>query len=129
MARSSLGSVIFGTMPTESCIFCQIISNEVDASIVYRDPQVVAFRDIRPAAPKHLLIVPTRHIASMDQLQGANEAVLENMFAVARRVVELEGLEQGGYRIVINTGDDGGQTVYHLHMHLLGGRRMHWPPG
>ena len=116
-------------MPTQPCIFCQIVHGEVDASIVYRDPHVVAFRDIHPAAPNHILIVPTRHVASLGQLQGEGESVLETMFAVTRRVVQLEGLEQAGYRLVINTGDDGGQTVYHLHMHVLGGRRLHWPPG
>ena len=116
-------------MPTESCVFCQIVNNEVDASIVYRDPEAVAFRDIHPAAPTHILIVPTKHVASLNQLQDGNDSLLENLFAVVRQLVMQEGLEQGGYRLVINTGDNGGQTVHHLHLHLLGGRRMHWPPG
>lgn len=116
-------------MPAESCVFCQIINNEVDASIVYRDEQAVAFRDIHPAAPTHILIVPAKHVASLNQLQSGKDSVLEKLFAIALKVVLQEGLQQGGYRLVINTGDDGGQTVDHMHLHLLGGRRMHWPPG
>lgn len=117
------------TMPTESCIFCQIIKNQLDASIVYRDLQVVAFRDIHPAAPTHIVIVPTKHVASLNQVQAGKDSVLEDLFAIARQLVLQEGLAQGGYRLVINTGNNGGQTIYHLHLHLLGGRRMHWPPG
>jgi histidine triad (HIT) family protein len=116
-------------VPTESCVFCQIVNNEVDASIVYRDEQAVAFRDIHPAAPTHILIIPTQHVASLNQLRAGRDSVLEHLFAIALKVVGQEGLQQGGYRLVINTGDDGGQTVDHLHLHLLGGRRMHWPPG
>ncbi len=111
------------------CIFCQIVANQATANILYRDQQVTAFRDVHPVGPTHLLIVPNRHIDSLNDLGDEDEALIGYMFLVARRLALKEGIDQRGYRIVINTRPEGGQTVSHLHLHLIGGRRMTWPPG
>ncbi len=116
-------------MSARPCIFCQIIRKEAVASIVYHDDQVTAFRDIRPVASVHILITPNQHIESLNQLQAGDAALIEHLFSVARELAIQEKVAQTGYRMVINTGPDGGQTVSHLHLHLIGGRRMHWPPG
>ncbi len=116
-------------MNNQACIFCQIVANQATANILYRDQQVTAFRDLHPMGPTHLLIVPNRHIDSLNDLQDEDESLLGYMFTVAHKLAAKEGIDQSGYRIVVNTRDDGGQTVYHLHLHLIGGRRMHWPPG
>lgn len=115
-------------LPT-TCVFCQIISGGTNADIVHRDERVLAFRDIRPVAPLHLLIIPRRHIASLNELQSEDEALLGELFSVARKLAIQEELDRSGYRLVLNTGANAGQTVFHLHLHLLGGRIMHWPPG
>lgn len=112
----------------EGCIFCSIVAGSVPATIVHETKYALAFRDINAMAPTHILVVPRRHVASMDELEPGEESVLTRMFEVARDVAKAEGLSDG-YRVVINTGEDGGQTVGHLHLHLLGGRRMKWPPG
>lgn len=111
------------------CVFCQIAGGEVPADIVYADDQVLAFRDIRPQAPVHLLIVPRRHIPNLSEVQAGDEGLLLDLWRVATHLAEREGLWPEGYRVVINTGPQGGQTVAHLHLHLLGGRAMGWPPG
>src|SRR5579885_2737852 len=112
-----------------ACIFCEIVAGRVPAKIVYSSPGVTAFRDINPQAPTHLLVIPNRHIASTLEI-GASEAILlGRLFEVANELARKEGIAEEGYRIVINTGPNGGQTVGHLHLHLLGGRRMTWPPG
>jgi len=111
------------------CIFCKIVHDEVKASLVYRDEQVTAFRDIHPVAPTHILIIPNRHIESVNQLQAGDEALVGHMFMVGRQIAGQENIHQGGYRIIINTGPHGGQTVLHLHMHLIGGQRMRHPMG
>ncbi len=116
-------------MSAETCVFCQIVSNQAMANILYRDQQVTAFRDAHPMGPTHLLIVPNRHIESLNDLQDEDADLMGYMFMVARKLAAKEGIDQSGYRIVMNTRDDGGQTIYHLHLHLIGGRRMHWPPG
>lgn len=116
-------------MSSEACPFCRIVSGEQAADIVHSDDGVVAFRDIRPVAPVHLLIIPTKHIASLHELADSDAGLLGRMTSVARTLAASEGLEPSGYRLVINTGVDAGQSVFHLHMHLIGGRRMGWPPG
>ena len=116
-------------MSNDACIFCRIVANQTSANILYRDQQVTAFRDLHPQGPTHLLIVPNRHIDSLNDLRDEDEALVGYMFLVARRLAAKEGVDQSGYRLVVNTRDDGGQTVYHLHLHLIGGRQMHWPPG
>ncbi|NJC94749.1 MAG: histidine triad nucleotide-binding protein [Anaerolineales bacterium] len=114
---------------TNSCIFCKIATNEASATIVYRDEQATAFRDIHPVAPTHILIVPNRHIESVNKLQAQDEPLIGHLFTVARRIAKEEGIDQGGYRLITNTGIDGGQTVFHLHLHLIGGQRMRHPMG
>jgi histidine triad (HIT) family protein len=114
---------------TNSCIFCKIVAREVQATIVYRDEQATAFRDIHPVAPTHILIVPNKHIESVGALEAEDEALVGHLFRVARTLAEEEGVAQGGYRLITNTGPNGGQMVFHLHVHLIGGQRMRHPMG
>ncbi len=112
------------------CIFCRIASGEIPATIVARNRDAVAFRDLNPQAPVHVLVIPTRHVASLADLDRAEVGqVLGPVMELAAQVAEAEGLNGRGYRLVVNTGVEGGQTVPHLHVHLLGGRQMRWPPG
>jgi len=112
------------------CVFCAIASGAIPATIVARNAAAVAFRDQSPRAPTHILVIPVRHVASLAELDPAEVAgVIGPMASLAAEVAAAAGLAPGGYRLVINTGPDGGQTVPHLHIHLLGGRQMHWPPG
>jgi len=110
------------------CIFCDIVAGEAKAEILYQDDGVTAFRDIHPAAPVHALLIPNRHIPSPSQVEPGDESLLGKLFVVARRLAEEAGVSQG-YRLVVNSGPSGGQSVFHLHLHLLGGRRFTWPPG
>ena len=109
---------------TNSCVFCKIVSSEVKATIVYSDEQATAFRDIHPVARTHILIVPNRHIESVNSLEGEDEQLIGHLFTVARQLAKEEGIDKGGYRTIVNTGVDGGQTVFHLHVHLIGGKRI-----
>lgn len=113
------------------CIFCRIASGEIPADIVARSEAAVAFRDLNPQAPTHILVIPVRHVASAAEGGHGDEAaaLLGEVVRLAVEVAARLGLDQSGYRLVINTGAEGGQTVPHLHLHLLGGRQMHWPPG
>lgn len=110
------------------CIFCRIVRDEATARIVYRDEEVTAFHDLHPQAPVHILIVPNRHIVGIAQVEAKDEPLLGRLFSVARRLAEEMGIVEG-YRLVINNGRGAGQSVFHLHVHLLGGRRLGWPPG
>ncbi len=110
------------------CLFCRIVSGEIPAAIVHRDDEIVAFRDIAPQAPVHVLIVPVRHVASVHEAQQADAGLLGRLLLAAKRIAEREGIGDG-YRLVTNHGADAGQSVLHLHVHLLGGRPMGWPPG
>jgi histidine triad (HIT) family protein len=114
---------------TDSCIFCKIVSGDARATILYRDDQVTAFHDSHPVASTHLLIVPNRHIASVNTLEAEDEPLTGHLFTVARKLAEEAGIAKGGYRLIINTGANGGQTIFHLHMHLIGGQRMRYPMG
>jgi histidine triad (HIT) family protein len=114
---------------SNDCIFCKIVSNDAIATIVYRDDQVTAFRDVHPVAPTHILIVPNRHIESVRKLEPEDEQLVGHIFTVARKLAEGEGISNGGYRLITNTGLNGGQTVFHLHVHLIGGQRMRYPMG
>jgi len=113
----------------EECIFCQIVDGTIPAKIVYRDENVVAFEDIKPVAPVHLLIIPTRHISSIRELDDSNAEVLANLVHTANKLAREKEIHDAGFRLNINAGPNGGQTVYHLHVHLIGGRFMTWPPG
>jgi histidine triad (HIT) family protein len=116
-------------MSNDGCIFCRIVTNQATANILYRDQQVTAFRDAHPVAPTHLLIVPNRHVESLNDLQEEDESMLGYMLLVARRLAIKEGVDQSGYRLVLNTGGNAGQSIPHLHLHLIGARPMQWPPG
>ena len=111
------------------CLFCRIIGGELPAAQIYSDEAVVAIRDISPQAPTHVLLLSRRHIPSVRDLTAADGATVGALVAAAAKVAVQEGVAEGGYRLVVNVGRDGGQTVDHLHVHLLGGRPMHWPPG
>jgi len=106
------------------CIFCQIVAGKVPSEILYQDERVIAFRDIQPMAPTHLLIIPKEHILSLAHLSEADLPLIGHMVSVANQLAKREGIAEGGYRIVISSGEQGGQLVPHLHMHLIGGRRL-----
>ena len=106
------------------CIFCQIVDGKIPSDIVYQDEEVIAFRDINPVAPTHLLIIPKKHIPSLTHLAEAETPLIGHMVKVANQLARKEGIAESGYRLVINSGEQGGQLVPHLHMHLLGGRRL-----
>ncbi len=106
------------------CIFCQIVAGEIPSEILYQDEEVIAFRDINPLAPSHLLIIPRKHISSLVQLSEAESSLIGKMVNTANQLAKREGIAESGYRLVINCGEQGGQLVPHLHMHLLGGRRL-----
>ena len=110
-------------------IFSKIIRREIPATIVYETESVLAFRDVNPVAPTHILVIPKRPIPSLAQATSDDAAMMGELMIAAAEVARREGLEQGGYRVVTNIGVDGGQTVYHLHLHVIGGRAMEWPPG
>ncbi|MDE0028717.1 MAG: histidine triad nucleotide-binding protein [Deltaproteobacteria bacterium] len=111
------------------CLFCGIASGEIPAGIVYRDDSVLAFRDIDPKAPVHILIIPLRHIGSLAELEPGDGEVLGHATEVARQVAVDQGVAESGFRLVVNTGRDAAQSVHHVHLHLLGGRSLAWPPG
>jgi histidine triad (HIT) family protein len=112
-----------------NCIFCKIVAGKAPATILYQDEHVTAFNDIHPVAPTHLLIVPNKHIASVNEILPEDEAVMGKLFTTARKLAEREGIHEAGYRLIVNTGTDGRQVVFHLHMHLMGGQRMRHPIG
>jgi histidine triad (HIT) family protein len=116
-------------MSQETCIFCKIISGEIPSTMVFEDEICVAFNDITPQAPNHLLIVPRQHFASLDEADESHQEVLGHMLLTCAKIAREQGFSKKGYRTVINTNDDGGQTVFHLHIHLLGGRQFIFPPG
>ncbi|MEP6601724.1 MAG: histidine triad nucleotide-binding protein [Nitrospirota bacterium] len=109
------------------CVFCNIGSGQIPSRMVLQDEEVFAFEDLNPQAPVHVLVIPKRHVAAMNELQDA--ALLGRLFHAANLVAQKKGIAASGYRVVANTGRDGGQSVFHLHLHVLGGRQMNWPPG
>jgi histidine triad (HIT) family protein len=111
------------------CTFCKIVAGTSPATILYHDEQVTAFRDLHPVAPTHILIVPNKHIESVNELEPEDEALVGHIFSVARMMADCESIREGGYRIINNTGVHGGQTVFHMHFHLIGGQRMKHPMG
>jgi len=111
------------------CLFCEIIERKRPAKIVYEDAQVMAFDDIHPQAPVHTLIIPKKHIATNLDLQEEDLGLVGHLFQTANRIASEKGIAENGFRLVMNCNRDSGQTVFHVHLHLLGGRLMHWPPG
>lgn len=116
-------------MSEPDCLFCRIVGGEIPAESVWSDVQSVVIRDLNPQAPTHLLVIPREHIESLDDARQKDEALLGHLLRVAARVANAAGLADGGYRTVINNGSGAGQSVFHLHVHVLGGRPMNWPPG
>jgi len=110
------------------CIFCKIANKEINSNLLYEDESVVAFRDLNPQAPQHILIVPKKHVANITELDD-KELAAHIFTEVVPKIAKEVGVAESGFRLVINTGEEGGQTVNHLHIHLIGGRKMTWPPG
>lgn len=111
------------------CLFCKIAAKEIKANIIFEDPSLIAFHDIEPQAPQHILIIPRKHIATLNDITAEDGPMLSQLLLTAKQLAAEFALAEPGYRILINCNQGGGQAVYHLHMHLLGGRQMHWPPG
>lgn len=111
------------------CLFCSMVSGKIKPDIVYEDAEVLAFRDIHPQAPTHVLVIPRQHIATLNDLEPAHAALAGKLFLAAKQVARQEGIDQSGYRVAMNCNRDAGQAVFHIHLHVLGGRRLEWPPG
>ena len=111
------------------CLFCKIINREIPGSIVYEDDRLMAFNDINPQAPTHVLVVPKRHISTLNELTAEDDQLVGEMVRRATAIARERGISVGGFRTVFNTNREAGQTVFHIHLHLIGGRPMHWPPG
>lgn len=109
------------------CIFCKIIAKEIPGDILYEDERVIAFKDIQPAAPIHILIVPKKHIPSINEATEEDERLLGHLHLVAKKIAQEEGIAERGYRLVINTGKEGGQIIFHIHLHLMGGKKLKTP--
>lgn len=114
---------------SDNCLFCDIARGEKDADIVSRDDEVVAFHDINPQAPTHILIIPKEHVSTVNDLQEKHAELVGTLFLKAREIAEDQGIAEDGYRLVMNTNRGAGQSVFHIHLHLLGGRKLQWPPG
>lgn len=111
------------------CIFCKIADKTIPSKLVYEDDQIMAFDDLRPQSPVHTLVIPKRHVISVQELGEQDQTLLGRLLLTCTKIAKLKGLADNGYRLVANTGRDGGQTVFHLHFHVMGGRHMAWPPG
>lgn len=111
------------------CVFCKMVAGEIKPDVVYEDDDVLAFRDSNPQAPIHVLVIPKTHIATLDELQPEQARLLGKMYLAAQQVTRTDGIAERGYRTVINCNREAGQSVFHIHLHVLGGRAMHWPPG
>jgi histidine triad (HIT) family protein len=116
-------------MPDPNCIFCKIAAGEIKADVVHADDRVVAFRDLNPQAPTHVLVVPRKHVATINDLEEQDAKTAGRLFLVAKQVAKAEGVDRSGYRVVMNCGEGAGQSVFHIHLHVLGGRPFRWPPG
>lgn len=111
------------------CLFCKIVDGDIPADIVFESESALAFRDINPKAPSHVLIIPRRHISTINDIEPDDESLVGSLFSAARRIAADEGLDEDGYRVVMNCNEAAGQSVFHIHLHLLGGRTLKWPPG
>lgn len=114
---------------TAECLFCKMVSGQIKPDTVYQDTDVMAFRDINPQAPAHVLIIPKKHIATLNDLSDGDTGLIGKLMLAAVGIAKKSGLAESGYRTVMNCNADAGQSVFHIHVHLLGGRKMHWPPG
>jgi histidine triad (HIT) family protein len=116
-------------MSESNCLFCKIVSGDIPGDFIHRDDKCVVIRDINPQAPTHVLVIPREHMESLDDASAGDEQLLGHLLRVAARIANQEGLGESGYRTVINTGAGAGQSVFHIHVHVLGGRGLAWPPG
>ena len=116
-------------MSSADCLFCKIVAGDIPAEIIYESESAIAFRDINPQAPTHVLIIPRQHIATINDLDDGDEATVGHLFKAAKEIAAAEGFADDGYRVVMNCNEAAGQTVFHIHLHLLGGRPLTWPPG
>jgi histidine triad (HIT) family protein len=116
-------------MPDSECLFCKILAGEIPADIIFESESTIAFRDINPRAPTHVLIIPRQHVATINDIEPQHEELVGSLFSAAKAIASAEGLSEDGYRVVMNCNEAAGQTVFHLHLHLLGGRALTWPPG
>ncbi len=116
-------------MSDQGCIFCKIVAGELPADIVYQDDEVLAFRDINPVAPTHILIIPKQHLATANEFSAENQLLIGKLMLTASHLARKLGFSENGYRLAMNCNHDAGQTVYHIHLHLLAGRHFTWPPG
>lgn len=112
-----------------NCLFCKIVAGDIPAEVVFESDSVLAFRDISPQAPTHVLIIPKRHIATINDIEDSDQQQVGKLYSAARSIAAAEGLAEDGYRVVMNCNEAAGQTVFHIHLHLLGGRQLIWPPG
>jgi histidine triad (HIT) family protein len=128
VGRDAAGAPDAAGVPAD-CIFCRIVAGDIPAEVVLRTDYALAFRDLNPQAPLHILVIPLRHVDNAATVSHDDADVVADMMVAARRVAEAEGVADSGYRLVFNVGEDGGNTVGHLHLHVLGGRRLSWPPG
>ncbi|GFN34709.1 histidine triad nucleotide-binding protein [Tepidimicrobium xylanilyticum] len=111
------------------CIFCKIINKEIPSQIVYEDDEIIAFKDVNPQSPVHILVIPKEHIESLNDINSNHSDLIGNIFITIKNIAEELGIDEEGYRVVNNCGEFGGQTVSHIHFHILGGRKFSWPPG
>ena len=118
-----------GVVDPQDCLFCKIARHNLEANVVFEDDDSLAFRDLNPQAPTHILVIPKRHISSLTEATKEDEPLLGHLLTVARKLAKDEKLSEKGYRVVVNNGSYAGQTVFHIHVHLLGGRSFRWPPG
>ena len=116
-------------MSNVDCLFCKIVAGDIPADVVYESDTILAFRDVNPQAPTHVLVIPKRHIETINDLQEGDRQVVGDLFLVAARIAAEEGIADDGYRVVMNCNEGAGQSVFHIHLHLIGGRAMNWPPG
>ena len=116
-------------MTASDCLFCRILEGEIPADVIYESDSALAFRDINPQAPTHVLIIPRRHITTINDLSAGDQELVGSLFIAAKEVARQEGLAEDGYRTVMNCGEGAGQSIFHIHLHLLGGRFLNWPPG
>lgn len=116
-------------MSRDNCLFCKILDGEIPAELVYESETAVAFRDINPQAPTHVLVIPRKHISTINDIEPDDEAIVGSLYTAAREIAAQEGMAVDGYRAVMNCNEGAGQSVFHIHLHVLGGRQLGWPPG
>ena len=114
---------------SQDCLFCKILAGDIPADIIYESETAIGFRDINPKAPTHVLIIPRQHIATINDISEEDHSIVGSLFSAAREIAAAEGIAEEGYRAVMNCNEAAGQTVFHIHLHLLGGRALGWPPG